>query len=234
MTRTVSKQMDQKNICKFCGKSFVKLVTMNTHVCVKKRRYVDIDTAGSRFGLRTFQRFYELTMQSKQPKSVDEFINSPYYIDFVKFGNHLALLKPIRVEQYIDFVIMNNIKLKDWTKDFVYDIYINDLVKKEPAADAIERTIKEIIDWCDKNSVEFGKFFSSISANEASYLIKVGKISPWALYLADTGDDLMGRFNEDNSKMIGAIIDPAFWKKKFKKAEEDVDYIRSLLTEAKL
>ena len=226
--------MDQKFECRFCGTKFRRENTLTTHMCVKKQRHMDINTAGSRFGFRVFQKFYELTMQSKKPKSIDEFINSPYYIDFAKFGNHLALLKPVYIDKYIDFVIMNSIKLKDWTKDFVYDYYIEDLVKKEPAGSATERTITEIIDWCNKNNTPFGDFFVTISVNEAAHLIKTGRISPWVLYLAESGEKLMTRFNEDHAKIIGSIIEPGVWMKKFKNSEEDVDYIKNVLTQAGL
>jgi len=226
--------MQQTNICKYCNKSFAKLSTMNTHICVKKRRHSEINTPASRLGFRTFQKFYEMTMNSKKVKTVQEFIDSPYYIDFAKFGNHLATLKPMYPDQFIEFVIKNSVKLKDWTKDFVYDLYIEDIIKKEPAESATERTITEIMEWCKKNDVSFNNFFCDISANEAAYLIKTGRISPWVLYLANSGDQLMARFNEDHGKMIGKIIDPGFWMKKFKKSVDDVEYIRNLLTQVGL
>ena len=228
------KKMDQDFSCKFCGTKFHKETTLATHMCVKKRRHMEIGTAGSRFGFRTFQRFYELTTQAKKLKSTDDFINSPYYIDFVKFGNHLALLKPVHIDKYIEFVIMNGVKLKDWTKDFVYDLYIEDLLKKEPAVSATERTITEIMEWCDRNNVAFDKFFSTVNANEAAHLIRTGRISPWVLYLSSTGEQLMSRFNEDHANMIGAVIDPGFWMRKFKKADDDVDFIKNILEQSKL
>lgn len=226
--------MQQDFQCKFCNTKFHKETTLATHVCVKKRRYMDINSSGSRLGFRTFQRFYELTMQSKKQKTTDDFINSPYYIDFAKFGNHVSTLKPLYTERYIDYVIMNGVKLKDWTKDFVYDLYIDDLVKKEPPESATERSIIEMSSWCEKNSVPFPQFFIKVSANEAAYMIKTGKISPWVLYLAPSAEDLMSRFNEDHAKMIGQIIDAGAWMKKFKKLPEDVDYIRGLLVQAGL
>jgi len=226
--------MKQDFVCKYCGTRFHKETTLTTHMCVKKRRHADINTAGSRFGFRTFQRFYELTMNSKKPKTHDDFINSQYYIDFVKFGNHIALLKPVYPDRFIDFVIINSVKLKDWTKDFVYEFYIDDLVKKEPANSAAERTITEIMEWCSTNNVEFKDFFLKVSANEAAYMIKTGKISPWVLYLCATGEALMDRFTEDHANMVGGIIDPGLWMKKFKKAEDDVDYIKNLLEQAGL
>jgi hypothetical protein len=190
------------------------------------------DSTGPRLGFRAYQRFYEISANSKKLKSSEEFINSAYYIDFVKFGHHLACLKPVYLEQYIDFVIKNGVKLKDWTKDFVYDTYIMDLLKKEPATSATDRTIMDIMQWCEVNRVKFNEFFFSVSANEAAYMIRTGRISPWVLYLSASGDDLMGRFSEDHSKMIADIIDPGFWMKKFKKQDDDVDFIKDLLEQA--
>ena len=164
--------------CKFCGTKFHKETTLSTHICVKKRRYIDKDSAGTRLGLRAFQKFYELTTNAKSVKTLDEFINSPYYIDFVKFGNHLALLKPIYVEKYVEFVIIKQVKLKDWTKDFVYYTYVEELIKKEPAESAVERTIEEILKWCEKSGIVFKDFFQNIGPNEASHLIKTERISP--------------------------------------------------------
>ncbi len=203
-------------------------------MCVKKRRYMDINSAGTRFGFIVYRRFYEISSNSKKPKTMDEFIDSPYYIDFVKFGNYLALLKPVYMEQYIDSVIKNGVDLKDWTKESVYDAYIQDLVKKEPAVAATERSITEISAWCETNNVQFNDFFTQITANEAAHLIRRGRLSPWVLYLSSTGDDLINKFNADHSKIIAPIIDAGFWMKKFKQVPDDVNYIKTIMEAAKL
>lgn len=232
MTAT-AKKMEQKFECKFCGNKYHKESTLATHMCVKKQRHLDQNTAGSRYGFRAFQRFYTLTTKGK-PKTFQDFIDSPYYIDFVKFGNHLDLLKPVHIEQYIDFVILSGLKMPKWTTDPVYELYIENLVKTEPATSAAERTITFIMDWCERNNGSFHKFFSEVSANEAAYIVKTGKISPWVLYLSTTGEQLMNRFTDDHARMIGPLIDPGFWMRKFKKADDDVDYIKSLLEQAGL
>jgi hypothetical protein len=226
--------MEQNYKCKFCGTKFHREKTLATHMCAKKQRHIDINTTGSRFGLRAFQRFYELTTHSKKPKTTDEFINSPYYTEFAKFGNHLANLRPIYIEKYIDFVIMGGVPLKDWTKDNVYYLYVEDLIKKEPPTSAVERTISEIVEWCSKNNVQFKDFFCNISANEGSHLIKTGRLSPWVLYLATSAEELMSKFNEDHAKIIGGVIEPSVWMKKFKSADDDVKYIKEVLEQAGL
>ena len=231
MTMTARKQ---ENVCQYCKKAFEKLTTLTTHMCVKKRRHMEIDTPASRFGFRTFQRFYDITMAAKKPKTTQEFIESDFYIDFVKFGNHIANLKPVYPEKFIDFVIRNGVKLKDWTKDYVYYTYVEDLVKKEPADAATDRTITEIVEWTTANKVEFSDFFNRISANEAAHMVRAGKISPWVLYLSESGGSLMDSFTADHTPIIGDIIEPGVWMRKFKQNSDDVDYIKSLLEQAGL
>jgi hypothetical protein len=229
-----SSNMDQKYECKFCGNKFHREQTLVVHMCPKKRRHLEIDTPPSRLGFRVFQRFYQLSMHGKKLRTTDEFIESPYYIDFVKFGRYLVDLKPINIDQFIDFVIKNGVKLKDWTKEFVYDQYVEDLIKKEPADSAVERSIVTMDEWAQKNKTTMGNFFKEISANEAAFLIKRGKLSPWALYLAESGDPLMQSFNEEHVKIISGMIDPSFWHKKFKSKSDDVDFIADVLKAAGL
>jgi hypothetical protein len=226
--------MKQEHQCKFCGKKFHKENTLSVHMCPKKRRDLDIDTPASRIGFRVFQRFYQLTVTSKKVKTTEEFINSQYYMDFVKFGHYLIDLKPLNMDQFIDFVIRNGIKLKDWRNELVYDQFIEDLIKKEPADSAIERSILTMDEWAQKNGTVMANFFKEVSANEASFFIRRGKLSPWALYLAESGDDLMKAFTEDHMTFIGGIIDPSYWHKKFKAKTDDVDFIADILKAAGL
>lgn len=226
--------MEQPYQCKYCNARFHRESTLSTHMCVKKRRFDDSNATGPRLGFRTYQRYYTQVMRTKKLKTLDEFIDSEFYTDFVRFGNHLAMLKPIHHDKYVDFVIMSGAKLKEWTSDLLYRAYIIDLVRSEPAVSATERSITNIVEWSTENSSAFNTFFSDISPNEAAYMISVGKISPWVLYLSENGGSLIGKFNEDHSKMIGDIIDPGVWMKKFKKNSEDVEYIRDLLSQTGL
>ena len=221
--------MQQDHVCKYCGKGFHRESTLATHVCVKKRRHMEASATGPRLGLQVFVRFYQITAISKKTKTLDEFVESQFYIDFVKFGHHLSNLKPLYTDRFIDFVITTGVKIKDWTRDYVYDLYIDDLVKREPADAGTERSIANIIEWCDANGCEFTDFFSTVNVNQAAHMIKTGRISPWVMYLSDTGDALMSRFNEDHARLIGNIIDPSIWMKKFKQLPDEVEYIKGLL-----
>lgn len=221
--------MEQNYSCKFCNVRFHKESTLATHLCVKKRRFMDIESTGSRLGFMAFRKFYDLTTNSKKDKTIEEFINSPYYSDFVKFGHHLANLKPMHMEEFIEFAIRSGLKIKEWHRDEVFYYYIENFIKKEPPTSAVERSIIEIVGWCEKNACEFTQFFNTITANEFVHMLKMGKISPWILYLSSTGTVALAKFNEEHAEIIKDIIDPSFWVKKFKKQTEDVDHIREIL-----
>lgn len=215
--------------CTYCKKKFGKEETLITHICVKKRRFAEIHSPESRLGFRAFQRFFDLSTNSKTTKTATEFVDSQFYTEFIKFGIHIATLKPVHPDKFIDFVIKNNVKIRDWTKDSIYYTYIEHLIKTEPAIGAIERSITEISKWTDKNRAVFSDFFSLVSPNEAAHMIQTGKISPWILYLSINGGNLLSQFTTDHTRVVGTMIEPSFWLKKFKQNSEDVEYIKSVL-----
>lgn len=222
------------NSCKFCSKVFTSERTLSSHMCVKKRRWTDKDTIGARLGFRVFQRFSELSTNSKKVKTDMDFINSPYYADFVKFGRYLVELDPVYPEKFIDFVIRNGVKLKDWTASYVYDAYMGEMTKTELPEAAVERTILEMSQWCDANIVQLSDFFKSISAVEATFKIRAGRISPWVLYLAESADFLMSRLSPEQGKIIHTAIDPSKWQVIFMLKKADVDFVQTVLKESGL
>lgn len=221
-------------VCRFCQKEFTRESTLAAHLCVKKKRWNDRLTVGARLGLVVFQRFYALTTRSSKPKSDEDFINSKYYADFVKFGRHLVALDPINIDTYIDYVIKNGVKLNDWTKDYVYDSYLESLMKTESVDSAVSRTILEMQDWCEKNEIELQHYFKKIPSVEATFKIRSGKISPWVLYLADSADHLFSRLSEEQGKIIESAIDSRKWQVKFLTNKDDVEFVQNLLREAGL
>lgn len=218
--------------CKFCKKAFSSEKTLASHMCLKKKRWADKDTIGARLGFRVFQRFYEITTNSKKPKSQMDFLESKYYLAFVKFGRYLVELDPINPENFITFVIEHGVKLKDWTKAYVYDMYLEQLIGREPVEKALERTILTMEQWAKENNDTYDNFFMAVNTNEATFMIRNGKISPWVLYLSDSADKLLTRMNEEQGRIISEVIDSKKWHIKFMTRKEDLNFVKSILKEA--
>lgn len=222
------------NKCKYCNKEFQQEKTLASHMCPKKRRMAEKDTLSSRLGFRVFQRFYELTTMQKQPKTFEEFVGSQYYTDFVKFGRHLGQRDAINTEKFIDFVITNGVKLRDWRKPYVYESFLQELMKKEPVERALERSIITLNEWAEENNTTFDKFFDEVTTTEATHIIQAGRISPWVLYLSDKAGNLLSRLSSEQGTMIQAVIDPNTWKVRFANRKDDVEFAIEILDKAGL
>jgi hypothetical protein len=220
--------------CEHCSKLFAKEKTLVVHVCEQKRRYLGRDERHVQAGLLTYQRFYELTQKSKAAKTFEEFASSPYYTAFVKFGSFMINTAPIYPERFIDYVIKSGVKLDHWCRDELYDSYIRELIKIEPADGAIQRTIKTMMDWADTNSAPWEHYFQYVNLNRATHDIKEGLISPWLVLNTKSGKDLLKRMNDEQLEIVGPIVDPQFWIRRFKSLPADVELIKDVVKEARI
>lgn len=220
--------------CVYCGKDFAKEKTLAVHICEQKRRHLSKNEKHVQAGLLTYQRFYEITQKTKTPKTFDEFATSPYYTAFVKFGSFLVNTAPIYPERFIDYVITSGVKLDHWCRDELYDTYIAELIKKEPADGAIQRTIQTMMDWADKNSAQWEHYFAYVNLNRAAHDIKEGLVSPWIVLNTKSGKELLQRMNDEQLEIVGPVIDPQFWIRRFKALPADIELVKDIVKEAKI
>jgi hypothetical protein len=220
--------------CEYCGKLFAKEKTLGVHICEQKRRHLGKNEKHVQAGLLTYQRFYEITQKGKSQKTFDDFASSPYYTAFVKFGSFLVNTAPIYPERFIDYVIKSGVKLDHWCRDELYDSYISELIKIEPADGAIQRTIQTMMDWGEKNSAPWEHYFQYVNLNRATHDIKEGLISPWILLNTRAGKEMLRRFNDEQLEIVGPVIDPTYWLKRFKNLPADLELTKDIIKEAKI
>jgi len=220
--------------CEYCGKKFAKESTLVVHVCEQKRRHLSKSEKHVQMGLLTFQKFYEIAQRGKSQKTFDDFSSSPYYTAFVKFGSFMVNTAPIYPELFIEYVIKSGVKLDHWCRDEMYDQYILEMIKKEPADGAVQRSIKTMLDWADKNSAQWEHYFAYVNLNRAVHDIKEGLISPWLILNTREGKNMLKRMNDEQLEIIGTVIDPLFWQKKFKSVPADTELVKEIVREAKI
>jgi len=213
---------------------FAKEKTLVVHICEQKRRHMSKSERHVQAGLLTYQRFYELTQKAKQAKTFDEFASSPYYTAFIKFGSFLVNTNPIYPERFIDFVIKSGIKLDHWCRDEMYDTYVSELIKIEPADGAIQRTIKTMMDWSESSNAPWEHYFQYVNLNRATHDIKEGLISPWMVLNSKSGKEMLKRMNDEQLEIIGPVIDPNHWSRRFKSLPADVELVKDVIKEAKI
>jgi hypothetical protein len=220
--------------CEYCGKLFAKEKTLTVHVCEQKRRYLSRDEKHVMMGLLTFQRFYQLTQKAHQPKTFDEFATSSFYTAFVKFGSFLVNTAPIYPERFIDFVVKSGVKLDHWCRDELYINYITELIKIEPADGAIQRSIVTMMAWGEKYTAPWEHYFAYVHLNRATHDIKEGLVSPWMILNTRSGKEMLQRMNDEQLEIVGPIIDPQFWLRRFKSLPADLELVKDVIKEAKI
>ena len=218
--------------CQYCDKTFRKESTLSAHLCEPKRRWQQEKEVGVQLGLQSYLRFYELTQGSAKTKSYKDFVESVYYSAFVKFGQYLVAIRAINVPHFIDWVIKNNKKLDQWTRESFYDEYLYEYLRKEHPNDALTRSFTEMQKWADENNTQFNKIFIDGAANKLCNMIVNGRISPWIIYNCDSGIEFLGSLNNEQIAMVFKFIEPEFWQRKFKDYVADVEFIKSVLVEA--
>lgn len=213
--------------CRWCNSSFRSERTLATHVCVRKRRWADRDLTHVRLAFRVFQMFYDITVSNSKPKTPEDFIASAYYEGFVKFGRSCVRNEYLAPEKFAEWLIKNSKKLVDWSKDSVYNEFLLEYVRREPGLRALERTIMYLSTWAEESGADWQDYFKVVSTPRAVYDIRAAKISPWVLYLSQTGAELLVRLSSEQVRMIDDIIDAKFWMTLFKENPNEVAEIQN-------
>jgi len=220
--------------CEYCGKSFAKEKTLAVHICEQKRRHLSKNEKHVQLALLTYQRFYEIAQGGKKKREFDDFAKSPYYNAFVKFGSFVSNVNPLMPDRFIEYVVRSGVKLDHWCRDELYDKYLAELVRIEPAENAIKRSCSTMVEWANEHNAEWNHYFSYVNLNKATHDIKEGKISPWVLLNCKAGKDMLQKMNDEQLAIVSPIIDPKFWMKKFKTLPADVELVKEVVREGKV
>lgn len=217
--------------CEFCKKGFKQEKTLINHCCEKKRRWLHREDRVYHLAFLSYSRFYELSFPKMKKRTYHDFMNSQYFSAFSNFAHHLQNLEMRDAHNFIDFLIKNNVALKEWTKMYVYEKFIRERNKKESIDDAAERNILIMKEWALENDTKWYNFFREVDIQDAKYLIKTGRLSPWMLFIGP-GDDIFSRMEEKDIVDIQGVLDVEIWRRKIAVNKIAVNNIVEILKDA--
>lgn len=222
--------------CRYCEKTFARESTLTSHVCERKRRFQQEREIGVQWGYQAYSLFYSTT-QSGKSRSYEQFVDSPYYTAFVRFGRHCHAIHCVNLANYTRWLLKNNRKIDAWCSDSYYTEWLQDYLRRENVQDALERSVQTMIDHVRENpSIRNGyrDYFRLVNENRICYHISTGRISPWAVFNSESGQEFLSRLGDDQVATIINIIDPIFWERKFQDYTDDVKFVRDVLGQAGL
>jgi hypothetical protein len=209
--------------CEYCGRDFKQEARAATHMCEKKRRWLQKDFPETIAGFAAFDLFYRLGMQSK-PKEYKDFAESQYYSAFVKFGSYCINTHVIDTDAYTRWLIRKQAKIKDWPTDRMYMLFVQDHLKKEQ----VERALERFVEHASKTSY-FETFWESASGYLISDWVESGKISPWILICSTRAQIAVNQMNSEQLDRVANAIDTDYWGKKIKQNPVDADWVRHII-----
>ena len=221
--------------CRYCDKSFRKESSLMVHLCEPKRRWQQEKEVGVQLGLKAYLRFYEITQGSARLKSYADFISSPYYNAFVKWGRHMVGIRGVNPTAFLEWLLKNNKKIDHWCKDEFYVTYLHEYLQREAVQDALERALKEMQNYADdhpelKNG--FTDYFRYAGGNRVCHHISTGRISPWIVYNCESGVAFLDSLTEEQVQIVLPWIDPDVWQRKFRDYVADTEWVKDILQKA--
>jgi hypothetical protein len=218
--------------CDYCNKSFARQKTIDVHMCEPKRRWGQKDNKVHVLAFEIFRRFYEMNFSNQKPKQFTDFTQSQYYRAFIKTAEFITANTPVEIGAFIDWLCTSKIRIDSWPKQSTVDTYIKQLIRTEAVPQALNRTIIAMGEWAGEEDARIEDFFKYVNLNRVTQMIANGRISPWVLLNSETGKDMLTIMHDDQIKMIYEMIDPEWWKRTFKKRDEDKDFVTNTLKEA--
>ena len=218
--------------CQYCEKQFQRETSLAVHLCEPRRRHQEREEVGVQLGLQAYLRFYEITQGSARLKTWDDFVSSPYYRAFVKYGRHCVAIRAINVARYTEWLLKNNRKIDHWCRDSVYAEYVTEHVRREDAADALARAMEQAIDWSQETGNPDRDYLRYGNRNALCYAVSTGRVSPWVVYNCDSGQAFLDELNPEQIAIVWPMIDADFWQRRFQDYAADREYVRAMLAQA--
>lgn len=223
--------------CEFCERVFRRESSLEVHLCEPKRRWRERSERGVELGLQAYLRFYETQQGSSRLRGWEDFVSSQYYRAFVRFGRYCVAIRAVNPPQFLDWLLRTNKKIDHWCRDAFYEEYLHWWLPREAVADALERGMREIVDYVEstpdlRNGV--ADYFRYASANRVCYHISTGRVSPWIVYNCDSGVEFLDNLTNEHTNLVLPWVDPDVWKRKFHDFPADQEWCRHVLATAGL
>src|ERR1044072_2607894 len=197
-----------KFVCEFCKKPLTSEARLFNHTCEQKRRYLRKDEKVEKLAFAMYQRAMP---RNRQPND-QSFRRNDLYGAFVQFARYVLHLDAPRPFDFLDFLLRVEIPIKRWTNPELYERYIRELNKNETPVDAIKRNFMLMREWASATQQNWRDFFRLVAPPQATLWIINGRISPWLLFTASSGIELLRRLSSEQRQMVEKAIDKPIGK----------------------
>jgi hypothetical protein len=220
--------------CNYCGKIFSTEKIVINHMCEQRRRFQQKDTAFARFGCEAFITIYQTISGKDAKKTEEDFRKSTLYLACMRWGHFVVDIKCFQPKQYLHWLLKRNIPIDNWDNDQIYDCWLQDYVFIEPAWDAFERSIKNMIAWGEETSQPYENYFKTAGTARIITDIRKIAVSGWSVFSSDSGKTWVGELELGDWNLVLAWLNPDRWAIQLTKYPVEVEKFSKMCKEAGL
>ena len=201
--------------CAFCRKKYKIEKAFLAHACKVKER---IDETKTMRGQRAYELFSTYMRQKFNTSvTVDQFINSSYYIAFHKFADFSKKVGLVDIPIYLKIMDTKSLTPDHWSNPLAYSFYLENIDKFIKPEKQIEISVNTILDVCEEYDKDTSEFFELISPADLVEMITARELSPW---LVLNSDKFMNFYRNELSshfkRELSQLIDGKHWSMKMK------------------
>lgn len=217
--------------CEYCAREFRKASSLAVHVCEQKKRRAAQDEPAVRLAFQGFLAFYRQAHGSSRLKTVEDFMVSPYYRAFVKWGHYCVNTRAVDPEAFLNWLLAKNHRIDHWAQDSKYEQFLLAHVRQEPADRALARALESAIDWSERTEHPDRDYLRYGNANAICHAITTGRVTGWVLYNCASGQDFLANLGPEQIEIVWPWIESDFWERHLDRFPADRAWVAELLKE---
>jgi len=215
--------------CQYCERVFRKASSLEVHLCEQKKRRQSQDDPAVRLAFQGFLEFYKQAQGSSRLKTAEDFMTSPYYRAFVKWGHYCVNTRAVDPESFLHWLLAHNHRIDHWAQDSKYSQFLLEHTRREPADRALARALEAAIDWSERTGHPDRDYLRFGNTNAICHAITTGRVTAWTLYNCDSGQEFLANLGPEQIQIVWPWVESDYWGMHLAKFPADRAWVAEIL-----
>lgn len=206
--------------CDFCQTRYQKETTLTSHKCEKRDRH-ELMKTGKGMVLFNCYKTYHRALDHTAPLK-EHFINSKYYTAIERFVDYSRTMMIPDRDGYIRFAVSLKMHPPLWSRDDVYELYIQAFDDRYTPLKQVEISLKTIVGLARYVECKPREIWDYMKLGDVMKYIGAKKLSPWLLFYSDSFQSFLKKCTQSERMRFETVVDKRKWMGRFRADPETV------------
>lgn len=209
--------------CRFCGKVFKRESNFEKHRCKAMERAEQVRSPQGQAAFSLFNKW--MRARKRSAVNIKTFGESKSFNNFYKFAKWKNAVKIPDIDKFINIMVIWDYSPSMWTRDDVYNRFIEFLDITSTVDDHIRYTYETLKRVSQAAECPLNEVFTVLESHMVIDYIRARKLSPWVLIKIPGFRQMVGGLNEFQKQKMEQFVRPRYWAKKIQENPEDTQLI---------